>query len=218
MTTGSVPWYAVNSVFAPRAAAQQLMSESDVPAVSLRLALIGFAASFLSAWLINAAILAYAPAHFPDDHFLLGQSQLGVVFEALVFATLALAMIGSSIFVWKFLLRFRSPEHGALAAAALTLVLSVIVSPVQEVAYALFHVTPSWVQYLVFAATLLVGIGLPSFYYAEIFQIGMARSVVLNVCVFLMLAMVIIVVLLLTYFIFVAGDETLSGLVSWLLT
>jgi hypothetical protein len=215
---GSLRWYALQSVFAPRVAARALISETNVPVTSFRLAIAGAAATFLSSWLINAGLLAYVPSIYEDDHFLLEQSQFGVFFEALFFAALATTFAVATIFIWKFMFGYRAPEHGAMAAAALSLVLAVVVSPVLEVAFAYFNISPNWIQYAIYAATLFFGIGLPSFYYAEIFHIGMLRSLVLNISVLLMLLFAMLVLSAIIYLVFVAGDEGLSGLVSWLLT
>jgi hypothetical protein len=215
MTIGSAPWYALNSVFSPRAAARQLLAEQTK---LWRLALYGIAAIFLSAWLANGLFLAFAPEFFTDDSFVLERSQRGVFLEALGFAVLAGVMVGATALVWKHVFGYRSPEGGAWVAAALTLLMSVVVSPLQELAFVLTHTAATWTQVMVFAAALVIGLGIPALYYVEIFKVGFARALILNVLTFFVLLIPFIFLLLVLAVIYIVGDGALSGLVTWLLT
>jgi uncharacterized membrane protein YjfL (UPF0719 family) len=199
MKPGGLPWYAVNSVFAPRAAARQLMAETSVPAISWRIAAMGLIATFLSLWLINAAFFKLAPLVLAPDHFIFAQSQAGVLFEALLFAAVTAAMIVATIFVWKFVFGYREPDHakhGALAAAALAFGMSVIVAPVTELAFALMHQMPGWAQATVWAGSAFFILFIPAYFYCEIFKIDLMPSMLLNVAALMITALPMVLVLL----------------------
>jgi low affinity Fe/Cu permease len=214
MTAGSLAWYAVNSLFAPRAAARQLMGETDVLGISWKLIALGAAAIFLSSLAINSAFIGDRTDLLSDSSFLFFDGYAGIAFEALLSAISAILFTLIGVLIWKYVFRYKDPRIGALAAGALGLVINVLISPVLDVLFGFSNTWSFAAQMWVFAATLLPLVLLPSYYYSEIFNIGVLHAFLLNVGALLLF---IVPVLLMTISIVVAYwglDAFISGAVT----
>ena len=214
MTAGNLLWYAVNSVVAPRAAARQLIAERDVSGMSLRLGMLGVCAVFFSSWLVNAALLAFAPQLFPPDMFLTAQNQMGVLLDALLYGLAVITIAGISVFIWKFVFRYQTPVIGAFAGAALGTLLSGVLAPLQDLGYGFTAKSSLATQMRLFASWLVVALWLPTFYYSEIFGIGVWSAFWLNLASLLMIISFFVVLMFVGLVMYFGLDGFMSGLMS----
>jgi hypothetical protein len=214
MTAGRLAWYAVNSLFAPRAAARQLMGETDAVGTSWKLIALGAAAVFLSSMVINSVFFAYWPESVPSDFNLVFEGYAGIAFDAFLFAAIAVPLALVSVFIWKHMFGYKMPALGAFAAGALSVAINVLISPVLDVLYGFSNTWSFAAQMWVFAATALTLVLLPSFYYSEIFNIGFLRSVFLNVAALLLMIVPLMLLGILIAAAYLGADAFISGAVS----
>lgn len=208
-------WYAVNSLFSPRATARRLMDDERLPRIAYEVIALGLLSLFVSAFAINALADRLFPDLMVDTQPVVGSGVLGRLVESFGYVVVTLLTLIVAYQLWIKLLGYRQPLNGVLAATALSGGVMLLLSPLQELLYVAVSGLSFDLAIAAMEINLLLVLGLTSLYFAETLGISFKRSLGLNAVTFLLtfvwLALAFLVV---SFLIWAVGGSLFSVMVG----
>jgi hypothetical protein len=204
-------WYAVNSLFAPRATARLLMADQRLPRIAYEVLSLGLLSLFVSAFAINALADRLFPGLMVDTQPVVGSGVLGRLVESFGYVVVTLLTLMVAYQLWIKLLGYKQPLNGVLAATALSGGVMLLLSPLQELLYVAISGLSFDLAIAAMVVNLLLVLGLTSLYFAETLGISVKRSLGLNAVIFLLtLVWLTLAFLVVSFLIWAVGRSLFS--------